>query len=138
MKDERSLRQELDEYRALLTQAEEAVDVYSALVKGTEGLLRMKTANPNGGAALAAALPKEALARSSTPVGAMSLRSAVLKALRDARGEPLTSKELWIRVQEMGAGTKSKDPEAMMDLVAYNLKSRGGAPIEKIRPRTWR
>jgi hypothetical protein len=67
--------------------------------------------------------------------GAISLRSAVLEVLKAADG-PLTTKEIWKRVAEMGAITNSKNPSSVVDLTVYQLK-KSGRPVKKTAPATW-
>jgi hypothetical protein len=73
--------------------------------------------------------------RNNEPRGTTSLRSAVLKVIEDS-DEPLSAKEIWARVEEMGAQTSAKHPVAVVDLTAYQLR-KSGKPIEKSEKR-WR
>ena len=70
----------------------------------------------------------------NTPQGTRSLRGAVLQVLCEAE-RPLRPKEIWIRAQELGAATRSKNPAAVVDLTAYQLQ-QSGVPIEK-RDKAW-
>jgi hypothetical protein len=70
----------------------------------------------------------------NTPQGTRSLRGAVLEVLCEAK-RPLRPKEIWIRAQELGAATRSKNPAAVVDLTAYQLQ-QSGVPIEK-RDKAW-
>ena len=70
----------------------------------------------------------------NTPQGTRSLRGAVLEVLCEAE-RPLRPKEIWIRAQELGAATRSKNPAAVVDLTAYQLQ-QSGVPIEK-RDKAW-
>jgi hypothetical protein len=70
----------------------------------------------------------------NTPQGTRSLRGAVLEVLCEAE-RPLRPKEMWTRAQALGAATRSKNPEAVVDLTAYQLQE-SGVPIEK-RDKAW-
>ena len=70
----------------------------------------------------------------NTPQGTRSLRGAVLEVLCEAE-RPLRPKEIWIRAQELGAATRSRNPAAVADLTAYQLQ-QSGVPIEK-RDKAW-
>jgi hypothetical protein len=65
----------------------------------------------------------------NVPQGTRSMRSAVLQVLSEATG-PLKPKEIWERVQVLGAATRSKSPVSVTDLACYQLRQTG-APIEK-------
>jgi hypothetical protein len=67
--------------------------------------------------------------------GVRSLRGAVLEVLQKAEG-PLTTKEIWRRVQDLGAETDAHNPVAVVDLTVYQLK-RTGEPVKKVGPATW-
>jgi hypothetical protein len=87
----------------------------------------------------ALATPRERRSRERStdnkPRGTVSLRSAVLEVLKAADG-PLTTKEIWKRVAEMGAITNSKNPSSVVDLTVYQLK-KSGRPVKKTAAATW-
>ena len=131
--DEGIVRKHLEEIRHRLNQLDEERDVLLNLLKGYEGWLRLKGAT-NGHQ------PQLMPARSADrfkPKGTISLRRAILKVIREAGGEPLHSSAILTRVHSLGAVTEAKDPQAVVDLTAYSLQ-KGGEPIEKCDPRTWR
>jgi hypothetical protein len=61
--------------------------------------------------------------RDTTSKGSLSLRSAVLRVLTDAGGEPLKPKEIWEKAQILGAASAAKNPVAVSDLMAYQLQA---------------
>ena len=70
------------------------------------------------------------------PLPAISYRSAVLRVLREAHGEPLHTKEIARRAEAVGGKSAAKDPIAITDLVIHNLAK--SHPVTKTAPRTWR
>lgn len=130
--DEQSVRSQLLEVRKTLARNEEEHEILLSLLNGFEGWLRLHA----NGRSPQLTLPLETTQARTAPRGEISLRSAVLQVLKEARGQPLHSKEILVRATALGAATTSKDPVAIVDLTAYSLQ-KGGATIEKTGPRIW-
>lgn len=134
--DEKSVRAQLDDVSRELDTLDERREVLLSLVRGFEGWLRL-----DGSRATTFPLPeppskpRESL---TAQKGSVSVRSAVLQVIKDARGEPLHAREIARRMIALGAVTAAKDPPAIVDLVAGSLSKRDGLPIEKVAGRTWR
>ncbi len=62
----------------------------------------------------------------------MSFQDGVAKALQDAHGEPLSSTEIWHRMQVMGIKSNAKKPLGWIDWSAKKVHA------EKVAPHTWR
>jgi len=131
--EEESARKMLDEFKGQLARVEEEREYLISLVKGLEGWLRVH-ATKNG------ALPQPSLfeVMRRKPKGTVSLRSAVMDVLKEARGEPLHVKEIWRRAGAKGAQTASKSPLGAIDLTCYSILKYHPTALEKVRPRTWR
>jgi len=127
--DEQMVREHIGEIRERLKTIETEREVLLTLLRGYEGWLRLYS---NGAAG--AQLPLLAPTVTQTAPKRVSFRGAIRQVLKAARGEPLHVKEIWLRVQELGAHTRSKDPVAAIDFTCYSFK---GA-IKKVAPRTWR
>lgn len=137
--DEKAARALLEEAKTKLVSIEEQREVWLAAVQMAEGWLRVygSAEKPTVQSSLPG-LAKRSRGRRSSQKGDVSLRSAILQVLKDARGAQLHSKEILNRVRGLGADTKAKDPVGIIDLVAINLKTRSDTPIERVAPRTWR
>jgi len=131
----KTIRAQLDEVRTALTRNEDEHEILVSLIRGYEGWLRL---NPEPAAQLALVLrpPPKAGKGSSQQKGTVSFRSSVLRVLRDARGEPLHSREILARAQALGAVTEAKNPVGTADLMAYSLSR--SQPLRRSSPRTWR
>ena len=130
----KTVRLNLEEIRGALARNEAERDVLVTLLKGYEGWLRL---NPEALDPPQMSLPlvQQRLPGPTIP-GTPSMRGAVLRVLREARGEPLHSKEILRRVTALGAVSNAKNPLGMMDLLAYSLAK--SHPMKKVGPRTWR
>ena len=136
--DEQTLRDRLTEARGELARLDTEREATVEYMRAMERLLKLK--GP-GQLRLGITLPpppgSAKLIRVVSGKGAPSMRSTVLKSLREAHGEPLHAKEILARAQAQGASTNSKDPEAVVDLMGYSLK-RSHPEVEKVAGRTWR
>ena len=130
--DADTIRGELDQVKAHLESNEEEKIVLLDLLHGYEGWLRLYgKKNGSGQVELPLAAP-----RSTAPKGEVSMRGTIKEILRESRGEPLHSKEIWRRAQERGVKSSGKNPVGLIDLTAYTLMKT--QPIERTAPRTWR
>jgi hypothetical protein len=136
--DEQALRDRLTEARGELARLDTEREATVEYVRAMERLLKLKG---SGQLRLGITVPPPTgptkLTKLEPPKGAPSMRSTVLKILREAHGEPLHAKEILARAQAQGATTGSKDPEAVVDLMGYSLK-RSHPEVEKVAGRTWR
>ncbi len=126
--DRATVRKQLDEVRTALKRNEDEHRVLVSLLQGYEGWLRL---NPETEVQQLALVPE-----GPTRKGSMSFRSAVLRVLQEARGEPLNVREVLVRATTLGAITGAKNPLGAVDLMAYSLAKNH--PVEKVGPRTWR
>jgi hypothetical protein len=136
--DESALRDRLTEAQGELKRLDTERDAFVEYMRALERLLKLKGPGqlrlgitippPPGRAKLLKVMPAK---------GGPSMRSTVLKILRDAHGEPLHAREILSRAQAQGATTGSKDPEAVVDLMGYSLK-RSHPEVVKVAARTWR
>jgi hypothetical protein len=134
--DAKMAREQLRELHDALGKLDEERDVYLSLINGYEGFLRLHGEGRSPLPPASKVAPRES--GSHTPQGKLSLRQAVLQVLTEAHPHPVHVKEILARVTAMGAVTNAKSPEKVIDLVAYNLKTRSGKPIERVSPRSWR
>jgi hypothetical protein len=125
--DSDTIRKQLDEVKTALKRNEDEHRVLVSLMQGYEGWLRL-----NPGAAVQLTLTTERVQAQ----GGISFRGAVLRVLKEARGEPLNVREILVRAQGLGAVTGAKNPLGAVDLVAYSLAKNHS--VEKVGPRTWR
>lgn len=131
--DAQTIRDQLEVVKANLDRNEDEKRVLLDLLKGYEGWLRLY------GESSGASQPPLPIAKKvvdTTTKGTISMRAAIRQILREARGEPLHSKEIWRRAVEMGAKTAGENPLGLVDLSAFSLSKT--EPIEKVGPRTWR
>ena len=130
--DVETIRQQLEVVSAQLRRNEDEKAVLLDLQRGYEGWLRLygETANQPP---LPAVLKKVI---DTKPKGSISMRAAIRTILKEARGAPLHSKEIWRRAQELGAATSGQNPLGLVDLSAFSLSKT--EPVEKVGPRTWR
>ena len=131
--DEKAIRQRHGEIREALIKNEKEHEVLLSLLRDYESWLGLFA---SGDVAMPQLQFPMALRQSKRATkGAVSLRSAVLKALKDVGGAPLHSSEIWARVQAMGAATESREPVNMVDLTAHSLRKTG--QVKKVGARTW-
>lgn len=127
------------EVRAELREVEERLKKIDhdrrKLVQIREGLEAWLDLQGSNGKTPAYLRPKKSR---SQPKGARSLRSAVLQVLQEAGGEPLHVRDILVRAQAMGAATEAKNPAHVLDLICYSLLKRGGQPLQRVAPSTWR
>lgn len=130
--DAKTARAHLAEVQGQLARNEDEHEVLISLARGYEGWLRL---NPEPVSQLPLSLESGSRSRSESK-GNRSLRGAVLQVIKDARGEPITTREILNRALALGAATQATNPLGAVDLMAYSLKK--GHPVEKVGPRTWR
>jgi len=118
--DEKTVREHLDEVTVTLRRNEEEHDVLLTLVKGYEGWLRLHGGRSNG---------QQEITFATAPY--IGWHDAIRRVLKDAVGEPLHVKEIWIRAQGIGLKTKAKNPLGLVDLTCRRLHG-----VEKTDPRT--
>jgi hypothetical protein len=128
--DAKMAREQLRELNDQIKALDDEREVLLSLINGYNGWLRLHGESPPE--------PRKAVQRSNVPAGDVSLRSAVLTVLKQAHGSPVHVREILARITTMGAVTRAKSPEKVIDLVAYNLKTRKGEPLERVSPRSWR
>jgi hypothetical protein len=126
--DEQMVRKHIGEIRDRLRVIESERDVLLTLLRGYEGWLRLYA---NGH--LTSQLPLPITAHTGRKEKRVSFRGAIRQVVEEAHGEPLHVKEIWRRVQELGAMTKSKDALAAIDFTCYSMRER----MKKVAPRTW-
>ena len=68
----------------------------------------------------------------------LTQREAVEKVVKDARGRPLSAKEILERVKALGVNIGGKQPEGIVDLLIRDLTQKRGQPIERVKPLVWR
>ena len=123
--DEETIRTQLREAQASLERNTEEREAILAMVKACEGWLRTfaKRTLPLPFASEPAPQPSQPRPRASNePRGEISMRSAVLKVIREAHGEPLHVREILHRARALGAETAGKNPEAIVDLIALTFR----------------
>lgn len=129
--DAKMAREQLRELNEQIKNLDDEREVLLSLVNGYNGWLRLHGEQPPE-------RPRKLAPRSNVPAGDVSLRSAVLTVLKEAHGSPVHVREILARITALGAVTNAKSPEKVLDLVAYNLKTRKGEPLERVSPRSWR
>ena len=132
------VRQHLKEVKTELRANEEQHEWLLNLVTGYEGWLKSQGYSAEDIPALQLGMPtapEERMRHSNRPKGEISMRKALLRVLKDARGSSLHAKEILHRAQVLGAITTGKNPVGLVDL---NLHSMGAEGVEKVAPRTWR
>lgn len=137
--DEKKARRQLQDVKVALNKLDEEREFLVSLIHGYEGWLRLH--GSSNGAATLTVRPRAARqsgAARTAPKGSVSLRQAVLQIVREAQGSPVHIREILARALAMGAATNAQHPERIVDLVAYNLKSRSNQPLERVSPRSWR
>ncbi|MGH2454837.1 MAG: hypothetical protein ACRDHD_01055 [Candidatus Limnocylindria bacterium] len=147
MSEADTYREELRKVVSRLAVVEAERDALLNLRAGYQSLLRLaeraenptKAAAPPRVAATAAKRAATAAAAKHTnqPKGEVSLQSTVLKIIRDAAGEPMHAREIWVRAQALGVVSDSKEPEKIVELLAYRAKKQG-LPYERVGKLTWR
>ena len=136
-----TIRKQLVEMPAALQRIEAEREVMINIVKGYEGWLKLYDQR-NGGAAQPPLLEvngagtKKKRGKTGVIQGTISVRSAILQVVKDARGVTLHSEEIWQRAEAMGARTKSDNPKDVVDLNLFGLRQKH--PIEKMGPRLYR
>jgi hypothetical protein len=137
--DETSVRQRLDEVRAELARLDDERAAVIAILRGYETWLRVHGTSPS--VQMPLPLPLRRPEPATAPVSAEpetsrpSYRSSVLRALQEAHGEPLHTKEIAHRAVQLGGKSGAKDPVAITDLVIHSLAKNH--PVRKVSPRTW-
>jgi hypothetical protein len=135
--DQATIRKQLVEFRARLEQIDAERTAIQGIVSGYETLLRTmgesEPARSEPARRATATSPRKF--HGSTPVGSVSMRSAVADVLRRA-DRPLHTKQVLDQAMQMGAASNSKDPASVVDLVILNLSKKG--LVKKTEPRTWR
>jgi hypothetical protein len=127
------MRKQLVEAKAELARVEREHESLEALVKGLEGWLSLhggEEARPlKLGLATSPRRPPASL-----PKGEISIRAAVLQAIRQAGPAGLTSEDLIPEVRKLGAITVAKDPKRIVESMAYRWRSEG-QPLERANQR---
>jgi hypothetical protein len=137
MMDEATIRHQLADYRNRLEHMDDERKALQQIVEGLESLLRATGSAPSGTkAANKPATAKVAVKASNVPVGSISMRSAVMEYMRNAKSEPRHSRDVLAGVSALGAHTNAKEPISVIDLVLLGLVKKGR--VEKVAPRTWR
>jgi hypothetical protein len=134
MLDEVTIRRQLEDYRGRLARMDDERSALTEVVRSLESLLKavgLPDHTSGGPPTFPPPRPKV-----STPVGTVSMRSAVAQVMREANGRPLHTREVMARAQAMGASTNAKVPLSVVDLVLLGLLKKGS--VEKVAPRTWR
>jgi hypothetical protein len=127
MIDEHAVREQIRRIQDALHKNEAERDALLTMLRGAEAYLRARV---NGQTDLP--VPQVPLLE-AVP---QSLRGAILKVLRDARGEPLHVSEIWKRAQALGATSNASRPMSAVDLALYGAQNR--QPIERAGPGKWR
>ena len=125
--DERAIRLHLEEVSLALLTNEEEHEVLHNLVKGYEGWLRLH-GTQNGHAE-----PGQLALPVSDQGGTIGWRTAVRDAVQKAHGEPIHSKEIFLRAKAAGLRTTAKNPVGIVDLMASRIRG-----IKKVGPRMWK
>ncbi|MEK7215203.1 MAG: hypothetical protein AAB289_06385 [Chloroflexota bacterium] len=136
--DAKTVREQLTEVKASLKKNEDEHEVLLSLLTAFEGWLRIHGLPTEPQAAqLSLVAPSSAPLGRTKPKGAISLRGAILQVLKEARGAELHAKEIWVRVQGLGAMTTAKAPVNIVDLSCWSLQGDG---VQKVKgqSRTWR
>ncbi len=133
MMDDAEIRKQLKDARLALKRTEEEREVWISMIKGFEGLLRLRGLNGHK----PTQPPLADIEPTPTTDKAPAFRQAVLQVVRDAQGEPLHVGEILRRALRLGAKTGSKNPENSTDLTLYKWLDEG-VPVEKTQARTWK
>lgn len=137
--DEMTVRAQLAEVQDELKRNEEEHKVLASLLQGYEGWLRLRGLGKAPRSLVQTAKPPVVPAvkpkRKGRPGGTISFKDAVLTVLKEARGEPLHSRELIFRARGLGAITRARRPAGVVDVT---MRALANEPIEKVAPRTWR
>jgi hypothetical protein len=64
----------------------------------------------------------------------VNFEKGAVKVVKNARGEPLHSTEIWSRMKSIGVRSNAKAPVGIVD---FNLRKHP-EDIEKAAPRTWK
>ncbi|MBI2873482.1 MAG: hypothetical protein HYY09_00195 [Firmicutes bacterium] len=126
-------------------QLKEIEDSLSRLEQKRSGLITMKEAlenwlqvQSNGKRSADGPKPREPRKpRGTKSDRGMSLRSAAVQVLMDARGKALHVSEIWKKAQALGATTSTKRPGGVIDSSLHLYRKKGG-PVEKSGPATWK
>ena len=134
--DGQTLRQRLREATTEYSDLEARREALANIIKGYEQLIRL-----DGTPELPQAQPEAQtlpLPIDGSAKGTVSFRSAVIRVLKDAHGEPLHIKEIYQRAVALGAVSGAKEPVRVTDLLIYSLIKRSQMPIDKTAPATYR
>ena len=138
-----AVRLHLREINDELARLDRQRDALIEAVRGLEGWLRASAdaVVRSGDQTLTPAKVKSQIRRSKVgrgqPKGDIPMRVAILQAIRDARGQSLSTTEILARARAMGAVTDAARPERTIDLTAYNWQ-KAGQPIERTGRQQWR
>jgi hypothetical protein len=133
MIDDKTIRTELAEWQAALAEHDANRQPIADIVKGLEALLRVR---PGPTRVASPTMPTAELRTNrSAPVGAVSMRSAVIRVLQSA-GRPMHVRDILAEAERLGAATNAKSPQGVVGLVLLNLHKKGRA--ERTAPSTWR
>lgn len=133
--DAKTVRAHLAEIQSQLARNEDEHEVLLSLARGYEGWLRL---NPEAPAPQMKLTFEPEPRNRSSPKGSRSFRGAILQVIKDARGEPITTREILPRALALGAATAAKNPLGTVDLMAHSLAKSKHPQIEKVGPRLWR
>lgn len=139
MIDESTVRRELAGYEARLAQMDGERNALQDMIKAHKAWLTTMTAPDHVSPEPPSFPPSRATppaTKVSVPVGEVSMRSAVVRVMRDAGGTALHTREVLVRAERLGARTNAKVPLSVVDLILLNLMKKGRT--ERTAPRTWR
>lgn len=140
MLNERGVRDQLAEVRSALGK----LDAERTALEAIEGsLVRWLDLHGESHAQLplAATQPSNGAVRSASnfkALGTISLAKAVIRALRNRAGIPMKTDEVLSAAINMGAVTKAKRPDKLVEWVLYDALKKKTAPIKRAKaPHTW-
>jgi hypothetical protein len=142
MLNERTVRDQLAEVRAALGKLDAERKALESIVTSLEKWLDLHS--DAGGAQLPLA-PTPAAPNGKTngktttkplfqTLGALPLKVAVERVLRNREGVPMETADILAKAEEMGARTESKEPEKVVEWILYDMIKKGKVPVHKLRP----
>lgn len=140
MLDERAVRRQLDEVSSALSKIEDERAALQAikdsyikwldLHAGQNSQLPLEVVPPSATAPNGKTKQKPTF----TKLGTVSLERAIIGALQNRSGTPMTSDEILTTAQNMGAKTNAGQPIRVVEWILYEIERKKKAPIKKLAP----
>lgn len=132
MLNERGVRDQLTEVRNALAKMDEEKKALQAIEGSLVRWLDLHSVQE-------AQLPLQAPATNGKAdkfktLGTIKFEEAIIRALRNREGNPMSSKDILAAAQGIGAKTNAKDPLKVVEWYLYDIQHKNRAPIKKLRP----